>query len=68
MWSAKLEKKCEDALREAGANVEVATIPLVPKVVMDRVLVSGEGPSSAQGFAEALVRSLKEGPGVGAPA
>lgn len=60
LWSAKLEKKCEDALREAGASVEVSAIPLMPKVVRDRELVSGEGPSSAYPFAEQLVKSLKE--------
>lgn len=60
MWGAKLEKKVEDALREAGADVEVAMVPLVSKVVRDRELVSGEGPSSAQGFAEEFVRCLKE--------
>jgi len=62
MWGAKLEKKVEDALKEAGAQVEVAAIPLMPKVVKDRELISGEGPSSAWEFGEAFVSALKEQP------
>ena len=59
MWGAKLGKKVEDALREAGAVVEVATVPLMPKVVRDRELISGEGPTSAWGFGEQFVKALQ---------
>ncbi|KAH8151449.1 uncharacterized protein LAJ45_04654 [Morchella importuna] len=61
MWGAKLETKVEDALREAGAKVEVSTIPLMPNVVRDRELVSGEGPSSAYAFGQEFVKTLREG-------
>ncbi|KAH0605767.1 uncharacterized protein H6S33_004224 [Morchella sextelata] len=61
MWGAKLEKKVEDALREAGAKVEVSTIPLMPNVVRDRELVSGEGPTSAYAFGQEFVKTLREG-------
>jgi len=60
MWGAKLVKKVEDALREEGADVQVATIPLMPKVVRDRELVSGEGPTSVWEFGEAFVKALQE--------
>ncbi|RPA90164.1 ThiJ/PfpI family protein [Choiromyces venosus 120613-1] len=61
VWGAKLERKVEDALREAGAQVEVAAAPLVPKVVVDRELVSGEGPSSALQLGRGFVGLLREG-------
>lgn len=60
MWGAKLQKKVEDALREAGANVEVTTLPLMPNVVKDRELVSGEGPTSAWKFGQEFVKMLQE--------
>ncbi|KIJ34829.1 hypothetical protein M422DRAFT_782730 [Sphaerobolus stellatus SS14] len=60
MWGAKLETKVEDALRNAGAEVEVATVPLMPNVLRDRELVSGEGPSSAWKFGQEYVKLLEE--------
>jgi len=60
LWGGALITKVEDALRQAGADVEVATVPLTPKVIVDRELVSGEGPSSAWQFGEAFVKLLNE--------
>ncbi|KAF8980637.1 class I glutamine amidotransferase-like protein [Cyathus striatus] len=57
MSGAKLIRKVEDVLREAGANVEIATIPLTPK---GRELVTGEGPSSDWPFVEEFVKLLEE--------
>lgn len=60
LWGARLHKKVEDALREEGADVEVACVPLVPKVVRDRELLSGEGPTSAWKFGEVFFQMLDE--------
>lgn len=60
LWGARLEKKVEDALREQGMDVEVSMVPLMPKVVRDRELVSGEGPSSVVGLGKEFLKVLAE--------
>ncbi len=60
LWGARLHKKVEDTLKEEGAEVEVASVPLMQKVVRDRELVSGEGPTSAWKFVEVFLKMLDE--------
>jgi putative intracellular protease/amidase len=57
MWGGKL-RKCEDALREAGCVVETAAMPLMSKVMVDRELVSGENPTSADPLGAKFVEML----------
>ncbi|KAF8155409.1 ThiJ/PfpI family protein [Crassisporium funariophilum] len=57
MWGGKL-RKVEDALKEAGCDVQTAMVPLMSKVVVDRELVSGENPTSADGLGEKFVGLL----------
>ena len=52
------DAQAETALREAGAAVTVSW-PLLPHVVKDRELITGQGPSSALALGDALVAALK---------
>lgn len=58
LWGGKL-RKCEDALREAGLEVQTAALPLTGKVVVDREVVSGENPTSADGLGKKFVEMLE---------
>ncbi|KAI9103192.1 ThiJ/PfpI family protein [Phlyctochytrium arcticum] len=58
MWGGKV-RKVEDALREAGLDVQVAPLPLMPKVVVDRELVSGQGPTSVDQLGAKFVEMLE---------
>lgn len=58
LWGGKI-RRCEDALREAGCAVETATLPLLSKVVIDRELVSGENPASADQLGAKFVEILE---------
>ncbi|KAI5857153.1 ThiJ/PfpI family protein [Tricharina praecox] len=62
MWGGKLPR-CEDALKEVGCDVETPMVPLMPKVVVDRELVSGNGPTSADQLGEKFVEMLEKGVG-----
>lgn len=57
LWNGTL-RKCEDALRECGLQVETAMMPLASKVVVDRELVSGENPTSADPLGQKFVEML----------
>lgn len=58
LWGGKL-RKCEDALKEGGLEVETAVLPLGEKVVRDRELVSGENPTSADTLGKRFVEMLE---------
>jgi len=60
VWCGVL-RHCEDALREAGCVVETPAVPLMPRVVVDRELVSGNGPTSADQLGEQFVEMLETG-------
>ncbi|KAF8545064.1 hypothetical protein BDD12DRAFT_871996 [Trichophaea hybrida] len=58
LWGERI-RRVEDALREAGCIVETAALPLLPKLVVDRVLVSGENPASADQLGAKFVEMLE---------
>ncbi|KAF8243969.1 ThiJ/PfpI family protein [Wilcoxina mikolae CBS 423.85] len=58
LWGGKI-RRVEDALREAGCVVETAALPLLPKLVVDRELVSGENPASADQLGVKFVEMLE---------
>ena len=49
--------QAEDILRENGAVMKEA-FPMMPKVTVDRELVTAQQPSSAVAFGEAFVKAL----------
>jgi putative intracellular protease/amidase len=57
LWRDRLQLHVEDALKDAGARYE-ARWPLLPHVVEDRELITGQGPTSAWRFGEALLAAL----------
>ncbi len=59
MWRDTVEHKVEDELRSAGA-VFTANLPMLPKVVEDRELITGQGPSSAGWVGDAFVKALQK--------
>jgi len=60
LWGARLHKKVEDALNEAGARVDVASVPHATKVLRDKELISADGPASAWKFGKMFVEMLDE--------
>lgn len=52
-------EQAEDALRNSGAIMKEA-LPMMPNVVTDRELITGQGPTSADRLGEALVKALDQ--------
>jgi putative intracellular protease/amidase len=59
--------QAEDALRNSGAIMKEA-LPMMPNVVEDRELITGQGPTSADRLGEALVAALDKSLGAQAQA
>lgn len=59
MWRSSLQFKAEDALRNSGAIMKEA-LPMMPNVVEDRELITGQGPTSADRLGDALVKALDQ--------
>lgn len=59
MWGGS-PRKVEDALREVGVDVQTATVPMMPNIVVDREVISGEGPTSADQLGEKFVEILEK--------
>jgi putative intracellular protease/amidase len=59
LWGDKMTFKAETALIQAGGLVTVRW-PMMCNVIVDRELVTGQGPTSASEFAEKLVAKLAE--------
>jgi len=57
LWRDKVPLKVQDALIEAGGDYQ-ARWPLMPNVIRDRELITGQGPTSSWRFGKALVRAL----------
>jgi len=49
----------EDRLRESGATYSKARLPLLPYVVVDRNLYTGQNPPSSERLAERLVADME---------
>lgn len=60
-WSAQYRFLIEDALREQGARWSEAA-PMLPHVVVDGRLITGQNPYSTPALAEAIVRALGRTP------
>ncbi|KAI5813922.1 class I glutamine amidotransferase-like protein [Pyronema omphalodes] len=58
MWGGKI-RKCEDALKECGCIVETSLIPLMPNVIVDRELITGQNPASADQLGQKFVQMLE---------
>lgn len=56
-WAAQFPFQLETALRETGAHWREAAL-MMPKVVVDGRLVTGQNPYSTAGMVEAVVRAL----------
>lgn len=57
MWWDLVDQKLEDQLIGAGAQVRT-NWPLVPHVIWDRELITGQGPSSVPAFTEQFIKAL----------
>lgn len=55
-WKAKW--LLEDRLREGGAHYSKAALPMMPCVVVDRQLYTGQNPASSEELAQRLLRDL----------
>lgn len=60
-WAAEFPWLLEDALRERGAIWEEAPL-MMPRLVVDGRLVTGQNPYSTTAVAEAIVRSMGRAP------
>ncbi|MCU0647322.1 MAG: type 1 glutamine amidotransferase domain-containing protein [Gemmatimonadaceae bacterium] len=60
-WKAQLPFLLEDALRQAGARYEEAPL-MMPKVVVDGRIVTGQNPFSTAASVEAIIRALGKTP------
>ncbi len=60
-WAQEFPWQLEDALRARGAHWQEAPL-MMPKVVVDGRLVTGQNPYSTPGVAEAIVRGLGREP------
>eukprot|EP00898_Chlorokybus_atmophyticus_P006521 jgi/Chlat1/6870/Chrsp51S00511 len=58
LFGGKLPFKVETVLRENGAILEEA-MPMMPKVTVDRELISGQGPTSADQLGKTFVEKLQ---------
>ena len=50
----------EASLKERGAHYKKEWIPMLPKVVVDRNLITGQDPFSSQKMAKVVMQQLKE--------
>jgi putative intracellular protease/amidase len=57
IWTSKLKFKLEEALKFSGCKV-TNRLPLLPNVVVDRELISGQGPTSVTRFGKTFVEKL----------
>lgn len=57
---AKLQFHIESALKYAGANMDVAWVPMQSKVVRDRELITGQNPASDEELARQFLLMLEE--------
>jgi len=57
MWWGNMKARTETELRSAGANYEF-NYPFLPKVVVDKELITGQGPSSAWQMANCFLAAL----------
>lgn len=57
MWMDKLPYKVESELRKHGAEMVEAS-PMLPKVTVDRELITAQGPTSADEFGNVFVEKL----------
>lgn len=62
MWWDNLPQKLEDQLRSAGAIMNEA-FPMISRVTECNKLITGQGPTSADAFAEKFVNALNEARG-----
>ncbi len=60
-WASRFPFLLEDGLRERGARWRAAPV-MLPNVVVDGRLVTGQNPYSTAGLAEAIVRALGREP------
>ena len=65
-WAKEFPWQLEDALRARGAQWQEAPL-MMPKVVVDGRLVTGQNPYSTPGVAEAIVRALGREPATRTP-
>lgn len=65
-WAAQFPWLLEDAMRERGAAWDEAPL-MMPKVVVDGRLVTGQNPYSTSAVAEAIVRALGHVPAARTP-
>ncbi len=63
MWWDKVPLHVEDKLRESGAVLSNSWLPGMSNVVVDRELITGQGPTSAGKFAGAFLNALEHGVG-----
>eukprot|EP00850_Spirogloea_muscicola_P002837 SM000011S19015 [mRNA] locus=s11:291675:299205:- [translate_table: standard] len=59
LWMSNLPYKVETELRNNGA-IMVEALPMIPKVTVDRELISAQGPTSADQFGAEFVKHLSE--------
>eukprot|EP00850_Spirogloea_muscicola_P005670 SM000026S08919 [mRNA] locus=s26:416712:418989:- [translate_table: standard] len=59
LWLGKLPYKVESELRENG-GILVEALPMMPKVTIDRELISAQGPTSADQFGAEYVEQLNK--------
>jgi putative intracellular protease/amidase len=59
MWRDSMQVRAEDALREAGANIE-NRLPMLSNLKADKELITGQGPTSAWKVGEALVEAVQK--------
>jgi putative intracellular protease/amidase len=65
-WAAEFPFLLEDAMRERGARWDNAPL-MMPRVVVDDRLITGQNPSSTYAVAEAIVRATGRTPVARAP-
>lgn len=61
MWFSSLKIKVEDALRSAGAKIDNG-LPMQPNCVLDRELISAQGPTSVWKLGNEFVKALRSQP------
>eukprot|EP01097_Dermamoeba_algensis_P010269 TRINITY_DN7510_c0_g1_i1.p1 TRINITY_DN7510_c0_g1~~TRINITY_DN7510_c0_g1_i1.p1 ORF type:complete len:291 (+),score=66.52 TRINITY_DN7510_c0_g1_i1:179-1051(+) len=61
MWWDLVDEKLEDQLTAAGGKVRT-NWPMVPHVVCDRELITGQGPSSVPAFSDQFLKTLTSAP------
>lgn len=59
--SKKVPYNVEERITELGADCDKALLPMVPHVVEDGTLITGQNPTSAKGTGEAILKQLQIG-------